>query len=92
MTTRRVTFNMDSDLLDVLDSFAAMNDRTRTYVIHELLMPSVPMLKELLNLSKDLSAMSDTERLIALQKMKQTEDGLQEIMNQLPEHIEGISK
>lgn len=92
MKTKRVTFNMEEELLDVLDAFAEMNGRTRTFVIHELLKPSLPMLKELLKLSKEVSLMSDADRLLAFQKMQIAENDLQEIADDLPGYVKEITK
>lgn len=92
MKTKRVTFNMEEELLDVLDAFAEMNGRTRTFVFHELLKPSLPMLKELLKLSKEVSLMSDTDRLLALQKLQVAENELQEISDDLPGYVKEITK
>lgn len=91
MSIKRINMNFDTELLEVLDAFAAMNNRTRTYVVHELLMPSLPMLKELLSLSKEVSLMSDSDRLAALHKLHLKEDSLQELVDSLPGQIQEIT-
>ena len=92
MSLKRININMDAELLEVLDAFAKMNDRTRTYVIHELLMPSVPTLKQLLKMASDLAKMSDSERLTALGKLAEFEGALTETALKIPNSIEEVTK
>lgn len=92
MSLKRININMDAELLEVLDAFAKMNDRTRTYVIHELLMPSVPTLKQLLNMASDVAKMSDSERLTALRKLAEFEGALTETALKIPNAIEEVTK
>ncbi len=70
---KRINLFMEKDIVDVLDAFAAMNQRSRTFVIHELLRPAMPALIELLAMPEKLIAMSDTDRLTALAKLNQAE-------------------
>lgn len=90
--THRINLNLSLDTLEVIDAFAAMNDRSRTYVIEELLKPSIPALRQLLKLSDDLKTMSDADRLTALAKLTHVEDKLTNNVRNMPKHLEGISK
>lgn len=92
MTTHRINLNMKIDTLEVIDAFAKMNGRSRTYVIEELLAPSIPALKQLLKLSDELKTMSDADRLTALAKMTNTEEKLKANVRAMPQHIEGLSQ
>lgn len=89
---KRVNLFMEKDIVDVLDAFAAMNQRSRTFVIHELLRPSMPALRELLKLSGDLKTMSDADRLIALSKLADMEEKLSTTVLAMPDHIQGVTK
>ena len=90
--THRINLSLNRETLDVIDAFAKMNDRSRTYVIEELLKPSLPALRQLLKLSDDLKTMSDADRLTALAKLTNTEEKLASNARALPGHIEGIAK
>ena len=90
--THRINLNLSLETLEVIDAFAAMNDRSRTYVIEELLKPSLPALRQLLKLSDDLKTMSDADRLIALAKLTSTEEKLTNSARNMPKHLEGITK
>ena len=90
--THRVNLNMSLEILEVIDAFAKMNDRSRTYVIEELLKPSLPALRELLKLSDKLHGMSDADRLTAIAKLTNTADKLANTARNMPAHIEGIGK
>ena len=89
---KRVNLFMEKDIVDVLDAFAAMNQRSRTFVIHELLRPSMPALRELLKLSDELKTMSDSDRLTALAKLTNIEEKLTSNARSMPNHLEGIAK
>ena len=90
--THRINLNLSLETLEVIDAFAAMNDRSRTYVIEELLKPSLPALRQLLKLSDDLKTMSDADRLTALAKLTHVEDKLTNNARNMPKHLQGISK
>lgn len=90
--THRINLNLSLETLEVIDAFAAMNDRSRTYVIEELLKPSLPALRQLLKLSDDLKTMSDADRLTALAKLTSTEEKLANLSRNMPKHLEGITK
>lgn len=92
MTTHRINLNLSIELIEVIDAFAKMNGRSRTYVVEELLKPSVPSLKALLKLSDDLGRMTDAERLTAIAKLSNTQDKLRNTALNMPSHLEGISK
>lgn len=89
---KRVNLFMEKDIVDVLDAFAAMNQRSRTYVIHELLRPAMPALRELLTIPDKLTAMSDADRLAALAKLTDTEEKLTNNARNMPKYLEGITK
>jgi len=90
--THRINLNLSLETLEVIDAFAAMNGRSRTYVIEELLKPSLPALRQLLKLSDDLKTMSDADRLTALAKLTSTEEKLSSTVRAMPDHLEGITK
>lgn len=90
--THRINLNLSLETLEVIDAFAAMNDRSRTYVIEELLKPSLPALRQLLKLSDDLKTMTDADRLTALAKLTSTEEKLANSARNMPKHLEGITK
>lgn len=89
---KRVNLFMEKDIVDVLDAFAAMNQRSRTFVIHELLRPAIPALRELLKLSDDLKTMTDADRLTALANLTNIEEKLSTTVRAMPNHLEGIIK
>lgn len=89
---KRVNLFMEKDIVDVLDTFAAMNQRSRTFVIHELLRPSIPALKQLIVEFERLSHMTDTERLTALTKLTNIEEKLSTTVRAMPDHIQGATK
>lgn len=92
MTTKRINLFLETDIVDVIDAFAEMNKRSRTHVIHELLRPSVPALKQLLKQYDHLSKMSDSERLTALAKLNHIEEKLTNNARNMPKYLEGITK
>lgn len=92
MATHRINLNLSIELIEVIDAFAKMNGRSRTYVVEELLKPSVPSLKALLKLSDDLAAMTDAERLTAIAKLSSMEDKLKINVRNMPGHIDGVTK
>lgn len=89
---KRINLFMEKDMVEVLDAFAALNDRSRTYVIHELLRPAMPALRELLAMPEKLTASSDADRLAALAKLHQMEEKLTNTTRNLPKHLEGVAK
>lgn len=92
MTTKRINLFLETDIVDVIDAFAEMNKRSRTHVIHELLRPSVPALKQLLKEYDRLSKMTDSERLTALAKLTHVEEKLSGTVRAMPDHLEGLTK
>lgn len=89
---KRVNLFMEKDILDVIDAFAAMNQRSRTFVIHELLRPSMPALRELLKISDELNLMTDAVRLNTLTKLINAEEKLVNAARNMPDQLKGITK
>lgn len=92
MTTQRINLNMQKKYLSVIDAFAKMNGRSRTYVIEELLAPSIPALEELLVLADDLEGMTDAERLRVLKNLNAIEEKLTPAIESMPKHIKGAKQ
>ena len=90
--THRINLNLNIETLEVIDAFAKMNDRSRTYVIEELLKPSLPALRQLLKLSDQLKTMSDADRLTALAKLTNIDEKLSTNARNMPKHLDGITK
>ena len=90
--THRINLNLSIETLEVIDAFAKMNDRSRTYVIEELLKPSLPALRQLLKLSDELKTMSDADRLTALAKLTNMDEKLSTNARNVSSHLEGITK
>ena len=90
--THRINLNLSLETLKVIDDFALMNNRSRTYVIEELLKPSLPALRELLKLSDDLKTMTDADRLTALAKLTNIEEKLTSTAHSMPNHLRGVTK
>ncbi len=90
--THRVNLNLEVETLEVIDAFAKLNGRTRTYVIESFIKPALPALRELLAMPEKLTAMSDADRLAALAKLANTEEKLTNTTRNLPAHLEGITK
>ena len=90
--THRINLNLEVDTLEVIDAFAKMNNRSRTYVIESFIKPALPALRELLAMSEKLTSLSDADRLIALAKLTSTEEKLANTTRNLPNHLEGITK
>lgn len=89
---KRINLFMEKDIVDVLDAFAAMNQRSRTFVIHELLRPAMPALRELLAMPEKLTAMNDVDRLAALAKLNQTEQRLTDLGRSIPADLKGVTE
>ena len=89
---KRVNLFIEVEILEVLDAFAKMNNRSRTYLINEMLRPSLPALKSLLKVSDDLKAMSDVDRLTALAKLTNIDEKLSTNARNMPKHLDGITK
>ena len=89
---KRVNLFIEVEILEVIDAFAKMNNRSRTYLINELLRPTLPSLLSLLKVSDDLKAMSDVDRLTALAKLTQTEEKLTNTTRNMPNHLRGVTK
>lgn len=89
---KRVNLFIEVEILEALDAFAKMNNRSRTHIVNDLLRPSLPALKSLLKVSDDLKAMSDVDRLTALAKLANTEEKLTNSTRNMPKHLEGITK
>ena len=89
---KRVNLFIEVEILEVLDAFAKMNNRSRTYLVNELLRPTLPSLLALLKVSDDLKAMSDVDRLTALSKLTQTSEKLANMTRSMPEHLKGVTK
>ena len=89
---KRVNLFIEVEILEVLDAFAKMNNRSRTHLVNELLRPSLPALRSLLKVSDDLKTMSDVDRLTALAKLSNTEEKLTNTTRNMPNHLEGTTK
>lgn len=85
--THRINLNLEVETLEVIDAFAKMNDRSRTYVIEELLKPSLPALRELLSLFDELKTMTDADRLTVLAELSVMQDKLFGAVRAMPHHI-----
>ncbi len=92
MTTKRINLNLNTELLEVIDAFAKLNNRSRTYTIEEFLMPSLPALKAVLLKATALAEMTDTERLTELSRLTAIEDELRTQARSMPANIEGDLK
>ena len=90
--THRINLNLEVETLEVIDAFAKLNNRSRTYVIESFIKPALPALRELLAMPEKLTAMSDTDRLTALAKLNQTEEKLTNLSRSMPAHLKGITE
>lgn len=90
--THRINLNLEIETLEVIDAFAKLNNRSRTYVIESFLKPALPALRELLAMPEKLTSMSDVDRLAALSKLTQTEEKLANTARNMPNHLDGITK
>lgn len=90
--THRINLNLEIETLEVIDAFAKLNNRSRTYVIESFIKPALPALRELLAMPDKLTAMSDAERLAALAKLKQTEEKLTNLSRSMPAHLKGTTE
>lgn len=90
--THRINLNLELETLEVIDAFAQLTDRSRTYVIESLLKPALPALRELLAMPDKLTAMNDVDRLAALAKLHETEEKLTNTVRNLPKHLQGVAK
>lgn len=90
--THRINLNLEVETLEVIDAFAKLNNRSRTYVIESFIKPALPALRELLAMPEKLTAMSDADRLTALAKLTNTEEKLTNSTRNMPKHLEGITK
>lgn len=90
--THRINLNLELETLEVIDAFARLTDRSRTYVIEALLQPSLPALRELLAMPEKLTAMNDVDRLAALAKLHETEEKLTSPVRNLPAHLKGLTE
>lgn len=88
----RINLNMELETIEVIDAFAKMNNRSRSYVIESFLKPALPALRELLAMPEKLTSLSDVDRLAALAKLTQTEEKLANTARNMPNHLDGITK
>ena len=88
----RINLYMELETIEVIDAFAKMNDRSRSYVIESFLKPALPALRELLAMPEKLTSLSDVDRLAALSKLDNTEEKLTNSIRNMPKHLEGITK
>lgn len=88
----RINLTMDLETIQVIDDFALMNNRSRSYVIESFLKPVLPALRELLAMPEKLTAMSDVDRLAALAKLTQTEEKLTNLSRSMPAHLKGVTE
>lgn len=90
--THRINLNLEIETLEVIDAFAKLNNRSRTYVIESFLKPALPALRELLAMPEKLTSMSDVDRLAALSKLTQTEEKLTSLSRSMPDQLKGVSE
>ena len=88
----RINLNMELETIEVIDAFAKMNNRSRSYVIESFLKPALPALRELLAMPEKLTALSDVDRLAALAKLNQTEEKLTNLSRSMPAHLKGATE
>lgn len=88
----RINLYMELETIEVIDAFAKMNDRSRSYVIESFLKPSLPALRELLAMPEKLTSLSDVDRLAALSKLNQTEEKLTNMSRSMPAHLKGVTE
>ncbi len=88
----RINLNMELETIEVIDAFAKMNNRSRSYVIESFLKPALPALRELLAMPEKLTALSDVDRLAALAKLNQTEEKLTNLSRSMPAHLKGTTE
>ena len=88
----RINLNMELETIEVIDAFAKMNNRSRSYVIESFLKPALPALRELLAMPEKLTALSDVDRLAALSKLNQTEEKLVHLSLSMPSHLKGVTE
>lgn len=90
--THRINLNLEVETLEVIDAFAKLNNRSRTYVIESFIKPALPALRQLLAMPEKLTAMSDADRLAALAKLSNIEEKTTNATRSMPEHLEGVTK
>ena len=88
----RINLYMELETIEVIDAFAKMNDRSRSYVIESFLKPALPALRELLAMPEKLTSLSDVDRLAALSKLNQTEEKLTNMSRSMPAHLKGVTQ
>lgn len=88
----RINLNMELETIEVIDAFAKMNNRSRSYVIESFLKPALPALRELLAMPEKLTSLSDVDRLAALAKLNQTEEKLTNLSRSMPAHLKGTTE
>lgn len=89
---KRINLNLDVETLEVIDAFAKLNGRSRTYVIESFINPALPALRLLLAMPDKLTAMSDVERLSALSKLDTLEEKTTKIARSMPQHLKGVTE
>ena len=88
----RINLNMEVETLEVIDAFAKMNNRTRSYIIESFLKPALPALRELLAMPEKLTSMNDADRLAALAKLNETEQRLTHLGRSIPSDLKGVTE
>lgn len=88
----RINLYMEIETIKVIDDFALMNNRSRSYIIESFLKPALPALRELLAMPEKLTAMNDADRLTALAKLNQTEEKLTNLSRSMPAHLKGTTE
>ena len=81
----RINLYFETDLLDIIDEFAAITGRSRSYIIRGLLRPAMPSLQSLLNAAQE--AKTDKEAVDA--RLSTIERALMNTVCKLPDAIEG---
>jgi len=88
----RINLYMEIETIKVIDDFALMNNRSRSYIIESFLKPALPALRELLAMPEKITAMNDADRLTALAKLNQTEQRLTNLSRSMPAHLKGTTE
>lgn len=88
----RINLNMEVETIEVIDAFAKMNNRTRSYIVESFLKPALPALRELLAMPEKLTSMNDADRLAALAKLNETEQRLTDLGRSIPSDLKGVTE
>ena len=81
----RINLYFETDLLAIIDEFAAITGRSRSYIIRGLLRPAMPSLQALLNAAQE--AKTDKDAVDA--RLSTIERALMNTISKLPDALEG---